>query len=116
MSLELAFARDFVGWRNDHPRGAILNSGCAPGEEPLRGWSGYRVPAHRRGFFGFFVNASMAQRRRSSITEQLQTTYRCHRPPKTKYQSGEGSGGGGFFSASTSSAYGSQIARAYEGT
>ena len=39
MSLELAFARDFVGWRNDHPRGAILRSGCAPGEEPLRGWS-----------------------------------------------------------------------------
>ena len=39
MSLELAFARDFVAWGNDHPRGAILNSGCAPGEEPLRGWS-----------------------------------------------------------------------------
>ena len=54
--------------------------------------------------FPGFANASMAQRRRSSITEQLQTTYRCHRPPKTKYQSGEGSGGGGFFSFSTSSA------------
>ena len=24
MSLELAFARDFVAWGNDHPRGAIL--------------------------------------------------------------------------------------------
>ena len=63
MSLELAFARDFVAWGNDHPRGAILNSGCAPGE-PLRGWSW--VCTRGRGFFGFFVNASMAQRRRSS--------------------------------------------------
>ena len=69
-----------------------------------------RLHKSGRGFFGFFVNASMAQRRRPSITEQLQTTYRCHRPPKTKYQSGEGSGGGGFFSASTSSAYGAQMA------
>ena len=42
-------------------------------------------------------------------------THRCQRPPNTRYQSGEGSGGGGFLSFSTSSAYGSQMARAYDG-
>ena len=105
MSLELAFARDFVGWRNDHPRGAILWPGCAPCEEHCVEWSWVaRAQQLRARVLRFFVNASMAQRRRSSITEQLQTTYRCHRPPKTKYQSGEGSGGGGFLSFSTSSA------------
>ena len=37
------------------------------------------------------------------------------RPQKVETQK-EGSGGGGFLSFSTSSAYGSQIARAYDGT
>ena len=78
------------------------------------------------GFSGF-ANASMAQGRRSSITQNniimsctpskrrmvdgvtstaasSPGTHRCHRPPNTKYQSGEGSGGGGFLSFSTSSA------------
>ena len=59
----------------------------------------------RARVFRDFRDASMAQRRRSAITEQLRRpSYRCHRPPNTKYQSGEGSGGGGFLSFSTSSA------------
>ena len=102
MSLELAFARDFVGWRNDHPRGAIFARMRLARSLALMELGGLQKTRAR--VFRFFRDASMAQRRRSSITEQLQTTYRCHRPPKTKYQSGEGSGGGGFFSASTSSA------------
>ena len=61
-----------------------------------------------------FRDASMAQN--VLFDTQQVTYYRWNRPPKTKYQSGEGSGGGGFFSASTSSAYGSQMARAYDGT
>ena len=104
MSLELAFARDFVAWGNGHPRGAILWPGCAPGEEHCVEWSWVACTRRKSRVFWDFANASMAQRRRSSITEQLQQTYRWNRPPKTKYQSGEGSGGGGVLSFSTSSA------------
>ena len=58
--------------------------------------------------FWDFRDASMAQN--VFFDTQQVTYYRWNRPPKTKYQSGEGSGGGGFFSASTSSAYGAQMA------
>ena len=68
MSLELAFARDFVAWGNDHPRGAILWPGCAPGEEHCVEWSW--VPL-TRGFYGIFANASMAQTTLLNHTEQL---------------------------------------------
>ena len=51
MSLELAFARDFVGWRNDHPRGAILWPGCAPGEEHCVEWSWVAASCKSRVFW-----------------------------------------------------------------
>ena len=54
MSLELAFARDFVGWRNDHPRGAILWPGCAPGEEHCVEWSWVARAQLRARVFRFF--------------------------------------------------------------
>jgi len=114
MSLELAFARDFVAWGNGHPRGAILWPGCAPGEERRVEWSWGLLPKSR--VFREFVTRRWRKNEAAFNHSTITVTYRCHRPPNTKYQSGEGSGGGGFFSASTSSAYGSQIARAYDGT
>ena len=53
MSLELAFARDFVAWGNGHPRGAILLPGCAPGEEHSVVWSCVAsMLSVGHGFFG----------------------------------------------------------------
>ena len=70
MSLELAFARDFVGWRNDHPRGAIFIAGMRLARAlALMELGG--LQKKRARVFRDFRDASMAQRRRSSITEQL---------------------------------------------
>ena len=60
--------------------------------------------SRRARVFRDFRYASMAHKRGSFNHSTITVTYRCHLPPNTKYQSGEGSGGGGFFSASTSSA------------
>ncbi len=53
MSLELAFARDFVGWRNDHPRGAIFIARMRLARSPCVDGAGWPAKIEGAGFSFF---------------------------------------------------------------